>query len=462
TTGAPAPACTSNLLPANNAVLATPNSANLSWTASATATSYDVYIWTGAIVPTTPVANVPLTGYAASGLTAGVTYNWYVSPRNASGPAVGCVSNKTVFVTAAAPVPACAVNLLPANGSTLTTASTATLTWNPVLNASSYDVFIWTGATPPATPVANVSGTSYAAAGLTLGSLYNWYMVPKNAAGSASGCNSTSSFSFTTASDADGTGLQGVYYNGTAFAGTPLLTRIDPTINFELTYSTVLTPAPGVVPPDNYSVRWTGQVKPLYSETYTFYTVSDDGIRLWVNGVQLVNNFVNQGATEKSGSITLVAGQKYDIVIEYYEATGEAVTKLYWSSPSTPKAIVPQSQLYPPAAAPAARIAAASSTDTATSSPLASVAAQPTISSTVSPNPVSAGQQARLQINSDKPGNAYISIVNSMGFVVNTRQVSLATGSNTVTINTSSLSLGLYIINISGGTTPVNLKLLVE
>ena len=148
-----------------------------------------------------------------------------------------------------------------------------------------------------------------------------------------------------------GTGLQGVYYNGITLSGTPLLTRIDTAINFELTYSKipqVLSPAPGIVPDDRYSVRWTGQVQAQSSETYTFYTVSDDGIRLWVNGVQLVDDWMNQSATEKSGTIALIAGQKYNITIEYYENTGDAVTKLLWSSPSIAKTIIPKSRLYPP------------------------------------------------------------------------------------------------------------------
>ena len=107
-----------------------------------------------------------------------------------------------------------------------------------------------------------------------------------------------------TAPPQQGSGLQGVYYNGTGLTGTPLLTRVDTTINFELTYAhQPMSPAPGIVPDDNYSVRWTGQVLPLHSETYTFYTLSDDGVRLWVNGVKLVDNWVNQGATEKWGSI---------------------------------------------------------------------------------------------------------------------------------------------------------------
>ena len=42
-----------------------------------------------------------------------------------------------------------------------------------------------------------------------------------------------------------------------------------------------------------------------------------------------------------------MAGQKYDLKMEYVEFWGGAVAQLSWSSPSTPKQIVPQSQLYP-------------------------------------------------------------------------------------------------------------------
>ncbi|HEX8236034.1 MAG TPA: hypothetical protein VF600_08760, partial [Abditibacteriaceae bacterium] len=50
--------------------------------------------------------------------------------------------------------------------------------------------------------------------------------------------------------------------------------------------------------------------------------------------------------TEYSGSMALVAGQKYDLKMEYYENSLGAVAELSWSSASTPKQIIPQSQLY--------------------------------------------------------------------------------------------------------------------
>jgi hypothetical protein len=103
---------------------------------------------------------------------------------------------------------------------------------------------------------------------------------------------------------------------------------------------------------DFWSVRWTGQVQAQYSQIYTFYARVNDGVRLWVNGQLLIDQWKAQVTTEYSGSIALVAGQKYDIKVEYYDATGDALLDLGWSSPSTPKQIVPQAQLshVPPSA----------------------------------------------------------------------------------------------------------------
>ncbi|MBG1244820.1 Calx-beta domain-containing protein, partial [Nostoc sp. NZL] len=125
-------------------------------------------------------------------------------------------------------------------------------------------------------------------------------------------------------------------------------TRTDATVNFNWGG---VSPDPSIGA-DTFSVRWTGQVQAKYSETYNFYTTSDDGVRLWVNGQQIINKFVNQSATEYSGAIALVAGQKYEIKLEYYENQYSAVSQLAWSSSSQTKEIIPQSQLYSPALQP--------------------------------------------------------------------------------------------------------------
>ncbi|MBY0526603.1 MAG: hypothetical protein K2R98_24620 [Gemmataceae bacterium] len=138
-----------------------------------------------------------------------------------------------------------------------------------------------------------------------------------------------------------GTGLSARYFNGTSF-NTQVTSRVDGTVNFDWGNG---SPATGVGV-DNFSARWTGQVQAQFSETYTFTTRSDDGVRLWVNGQLLINNWTAHAPTDNSGSIALVAGQKYDIVMEYYEAGYGAVAQLSWASASTPKQIIPTSQLY--------------------------------------------------------------------------------------------------------------------
>ena len=139
-----------------------------------------------------------------------------------------------------------------------------------------------------------------------------------------------------------GTGLTGTYFSDMNFANA-MMTRTDTTVDFD--WGTGL-PASGVGA-DGFSVRWAGQVQAQFSETYSVTTLSDDGVRLWVNGQLLVNNWTDHGPTENTGTIALVAGLKYDLKMEFYENGGGAVAKLSWASPSTAKQIIPTTQLFP-------------------------------------------------------------------------------------------------------------------
>jgi hypothetical protein len=139
----------------------------------------------------------------------------------------------------------------------------------------------------------------------------------------------------------NGIGLLGEYFSGRNFE-TKVYERTDTTVDFNWG-----TGSPGgAMPTDNFSVRWTGQVQPLYSETYRFETTTDDGVRLWVNNQLVINRWVDQSATASAGTITLQAGVKYDIRLEFYENGGDAVAALRWSSPSQALQIVPTTQLY--------------------------------------------------------------------------------------------------------------------
>lgn len=153
-----------------------------------------------------------------------------------------------------------------------------------------------------------------------------------------------------------GVGLTGAYYTwtGTAPPSSPFLAinkkgqRIDAKINFAW--------AAGNAPMgvgNMFSVRWTGFYK-VTSTTNYFCTNSDDGVRVWINGVQIINNWTEHGPTwDCSTNIALTVGTKYSVVMEYYENGGGSVAHLTRSSISAADAqntatrAIPQVDLYP-------------------------------------------------------------------------------------------------------------------
>ncbi|MBJ6760057.1 hypothetical protein JGU66_04725 [Myxococcaceae bacterium JPH2] len=130
--------------------------------------------------------------------------------------------------------------------------------------------------------------------------------------------------------------------------------RVDPTINF---WWYLNRPDPKVRP-DYFSVRWTGRLTPQFSETYTFRTESDDGIRVWVGG-SLVLDTAAAGITFQtlsgpsgprtvlvhSGQKALVAGQTYDIKVELEDWHSQAGAMLWWESPSLPREFIPSTRV---------------------------------------------------------------------------------------------------------------------
>lgn len=120
------------------------------------------------------------------------------------------------------------------------------------------------------------------------------------------------------------------------------LTRMDQNIDFNWGTSPPNTDRVGE---NLFAVRWTGQINVPASGNWTFFTETDDGARLFVNGNQIIDHWVDQGATEHSGSIALTAGLA-DVVMEYYENSGGAVARLRWQGPGTAKAVIPSSAFY--------------------------------------------------------------------------------------------------------------------
>lgn len=135
-------------------------------------------------------------------------------------------------------------------------------------------------------------------------------------------------------------GLTGTYFDTATFTAEKL-TRVDPTINFAWGTGSPSTK----IAADTFSVRWTGKIIPLANTNYTFYTESDNGVRLWVNGQLIINSWAAHTLKEDRGTMSLSASQAYAVKIEYYENTGPATVKLHWSSPGLTKQVIPASQL---------------------------------------------------------------------------------------------------------------------
>ncbi|MFN3839871.1 MAG: PQQ-dependent sugar dehydrogenase [Cyclobacteriaceae bacterium] len=141
-----------------------------------------------------------------------------------------------------------------------------------------------------------------------------------------------------------GDGLRGNYFNQSRTFFQPAdFTRVDPVIDFDWGDG---SPVPGTLQNNNFTIRWEGFIQAPLTDNYTFYTVSDDGVRLWINHFLLIDQWIPQAATEWSGIINLQAGELYPIKLEFFEDGGDAVMKLLWKSSLLPKQIIPQTQLY--------------------------------------------------------------------------------------------------------------------
>ena len=71
--------------------------------------------------------------------------------------------------------------------------------------------------------------------------------------------------------------------------------RTEPNIDYNWNSG---APGPVGIAATHFSVRWTGAVIPTTTESYTFYTITDDGVRLWINGTLVIDHWPDQGATK--------------------------------------------------------------------------------------------------------------------------------------------------------------------
>jgi hypothetical protein len=97
---------------------------------------------------------------------------------------------------------------------------------------------------------------------------------------------------------------------------------------------------------ENFSCQWLGYFKPTTTETYTFFTSSDDASYVWVgsnsiSGFTTTNSTVNNGGLhgtqERSGTIALTAGTYYPLRVQFGELSGGDVMTFSYSTPTITK-----------------------------------------------------------------------------------------------------------------------------
>jgi hypothetical protein len=325
----------------------------LIWTAGATAVEHDVYFGTDfddvkdATASEPPVD--PYKGrqtdasYEVYDLVPGTTYYWRIDELEADGTTIHKGKVWSFWFP-----PWEAYNPSPPDGAKWV-ATDADLSWSAGATGIKHDVYFGTDQTD----VANGTGgtlkssqqttTTYDPGTLALDTTYYWRIDEYDSSG-----KKYPGEVWTFRTIGANAGIRGYYFNNMNVSGAAALVRIDSEINFNWGSGTPGAP----IPVDLFSVRWVGVVEALYSEPYTFVCITDDGFRLWLNDVLIIDSWVDQAPTILlSPPINLVAGQLYGIRVEYYENGGGAMAQLYWQSPSTPRQIVPVGALQLPLSA---------------------------------------------------------------------------------------------------------------
>lgn len=124
-------------------------------------------------------------------------------------------------------------------------------------------------------------------------------------------------------------GFKGEYFNNKELRGQPALVRTDEQVNFDWSRG---RPAPQVND-DGFSVRWTGKFVPSESGKYKLGATADDGVRVYLDGKLLVDDWKNDSVRTVMKEVNLEAGRAYDLRIEYYDNIRDAIVKFVWSLP---------------------------------------------------------------------------------------------------------------------------------
>jgi hypothetical protein len=121
-------------------------------------------------------------------------------------------------------------------------------------------------------------------------------------------------------------GLQAEYFPNKDLEGAAPIKGTVKDVNFDWRTQ---SPDPHL-PSDNFSARFVGKVTIPSDHSYRLSVTGDDGVRMWIDGKQVVDKWGPQDSATTEAAIDLKAGSTHDLKIEYMELTGSAVLKLRW------------------------------------------------------------------------------------------------------------------------------------
>lgn len=124
-------------------------------------------------------------------------------------------------------------------------------------------------------------------------------------------------------------GLRGEYFDNPNLEGSPRLVRIDPRIDFDWAANS----PDESLPSDFFSVRWTGQILPRVSGKHRIVVGSDDGVRLYLNGKLVIDDWHSRAFAEHGVEVNVKAGLPLDVRLEYFEGMYDARVRLEWEEP---------------------------------------------------------------------------------------------------------------------------------
>ncbi len=180
-----------------------------------------------------------------------------------------------------------------------------------------------------AAPIASItSGTNFQDTSLTAATRYSYTVAAYDNMGdtsalSAAASATTPSTTATTCPAAVTAAWTGCYYTDLNLT-TLGLVRTDPTILFNWGSG---SPDPSI-PAAHFSARWKG-IFSFNAASYTFTVTADDGFRLYIDGVKVMDHWVDEPATTYTQTLA-VTGGNHAVTMEYYNDTGSAVANLQW------------------------------------------------------------------------------------------------------------------------------------